>query len=326
MFLKETLIISGSRLLGERLVDRGIFMVLFLGSLQLGLLYGILAMGVYISFRILNVPDLTTEGSFAFGMAVSAMFAVNGHYGLGIVMSIVAGALAGIVTGVLQTKCKIHPILSGIITMSGLYTVNLAVMKNAVNVSLIGKDEIFGKIVAMLDTIGKEPAKCVGALCFALAVCIILIMFFKTHIGLCIRATGDNEAMVSSSSINVDSTKILSLAVSNACVGLSGGLLAQYQGFADINSSAGILVVGLASVIIGEVIMGRRGVTVGIISAVVGSIIYRYIMALATATHIFPAFALKLVSAVIVAVALSIPAIKQNIALSKIKKEARKNA
>ena len=132
--------------------------------------------------------------------------------------------------------------------------------------------------------------------------------------------------MVSSSSINVDSTKILSLAVSNACVGLSGGLLAQYQGFADINSSAGILVVGLASVIIGEVIMGRRGVTVGIISAVVGSIIYRYIMALATATHIFPAFALKLVSAVIVAVALSIQAIKQNIALSKIKKEARKNA
>lgn len=179
----------------------------------------------------------------------------------------------------------------------------------------------------MLETIGKEPAKCVGALCFALAVCIILIMFFKTHIGLCIRATGDNEAMVSSSSINVDSTKILSLAVSNACVGLSGGLLAQYQGFADINSSAGILVVGLASVIIGEVInWEKRNVTYGIISAVVGSIIYRYIMALATATHIFPAFALKLVSAVIVAVALSIPAIKQNIALSKIKKEARKNA
>ena len=153
-----------------------------------------------------------------------------------------------------------------------------------------------------------------------------MIWFFKTHIGLCIRATGDNEAMVSSSSINVDATKIISLAISNGCVGLSGGLLAQYQGFADINSSVGILVVGLASVIIGEVIMGRRGVTIGIISAVIGSIIYRYIIALATASHIFPAFALKLVSAVIVAIALSIPAVKQAIALSKIKKEARKNA
>lgn len=301
-------------------------MTLFLGSLQLGLLYGILAIGIYISFRILNVPDLTTEGSFTFGLATSAMCAIGGHYILGIFLSIAAGALAGIVTGILQTKCRIHPILSGIITMSGLYTVNLAVMKNAVNVSLIGKDEIFTVISAALENMSRDAVRCVVSLIFAAVVCLIMIWFFKTHIGLCIRATGDNEAMVSSSSINVDATKIISLAISNGCVGLSGGLLAQYQGFADINSSVGILVVGLASVIIGEVIMGRRGVTIGIISAVIGSIIYRYIIALATASHIFPAFALKLVSAVIVAVALSIPAIKQGIALSKIKKEARRNA
>ncbi len=301
-------------------------MTLFLGSLQLGLLYGILAIGIYISFRILNVPDLTTEGSFTFGLATSAMCAIGGHYILGIFLSIAAGALAGIVTGILQTKCRIHPILSGIITMSGLYTVNLAVMKNAVNVSLIGKDEIFTVISAALENMSRDAVRCVVSLIFAAVVCLIMIWFFKTHIGLCIRATGDNEAMVSSSSINVDATKIISLAISNGCVGLSGGLLAQYQGFADINSSVGILVVGLASVIIGEVIMGRRGVTIGIISAVIGSIIYRYIIALATASHIFPAFALKLVSAVIVAIALSIPAVKQAIALSKIKKEARKNA
>ena len=301
-------------------------MTLFLGSLQLGLLYGILAIGIYISFRILNVPDLTTEGSFTFGLATSAMCAIGGHYILGIFLSIAAGALAGIVTGILQTKCRIHPILSGIITMSGLYTVNLAVMKNAVNVSLIGKDEIFTVISAALENMSRDAVRCVVSLIFAAVVCLIMIWFFKTHIGLCIRATGDNEAMVSSSSINVDATKIISLAISNGCVGLSGGLLAQYQGFADINSSVGILVVGLASVIIGEVIMGRRGVTVGIISAVIGSIIYRYIIALATASHIFPAFALKLVSAVIVAIAPSIPAVKQAIALSKIKKEARKNA
>lgn len=301
-------------------------MTLFLGSLQLGLLYGILAIGIYISFRILNVPDLTTEGSFTFGLATSAMCAIGGHYILGIFLSIAAGALAGIVTGILQTKCRIHPILSGIITMSGLYTVNLAVMKNAVNVSLIGKDEIFTVISAALENMSRDAVRCVVSLIFAAVVCLIMIWFFKTHIGLCIRATGDNEAMVSSSSINVDATKIISLAISNGCVGLSGGLLAQYQGFADINSSVGILVVGLASVIIGEVVMGRRGVTIGIISAVIGSIIYRYIIALATASHIFPAFALKLVSAVIVAIALSIPAVKQAIALSKIKKEARKNA
>ena len=301
-------------------------MTLFLGSLQLGLLYGILAIGIYISFRILNVPDLTTEGSFTFGLATSAMCAIGGHYILGIFLSIAAGALAGIVTGILQTKCRIHPILSGIITMSGLYTVNLAVMKNAVNVSLIGKDEIFTVISAALENMSRDAVRCVVSLIFAAVVCLIMIWFFKTHIGLCIRATGDNEAMVSSSSINVDATKIISLAISNGCVGLSGGLLAQYQGFADINSSVGILVVGLASVIIGEVVMGRRGVTIGIISAVIGSIIYRYIIALATASHIFPAFALKLVSAVIVAIALSIPAVKQAIALSKIKKEARRNA
>ena len=299
-------------------------MTLFLGSLQLGLLYGILAIGIYISFRILNVPDLTTEGSFTFGLATSAMCAIGGHYILGIFLSIAAGALAGIVTGILQTKCRIHPILSGIITMSGLYTVNLAVMKNAVNVSLIGKDEIFTVISAALENMSRDAVRCIVSFIFAAVVCLIMIWFFKTHIGLCIRATGDNEAMVSSSSINVDATKIISLAISNGCVGLSGGLLAQYQGFADINSSVGILVVGLASVIIGEVVMGRRGVTIGIISAVIGSIIYRYIIALATASHIFPAFALKLVSAVIVAVALSIPAIKQGIALSKIKKEARR--
>lgn len=301
-------------------------MTLLLGSLQLGLLYGILAIGVYISFRILNVPDLTTEGSFTFGLATSAMCALSGHFVLGIVLSIFSGALAGCITGFLQTKCKIHPILSGIITMSGLYTINLAVMKNAVNVSLIGKTELFSYVMEKMPQLSRDTVKTALALIFALIVCIIIIRFFKTHIGLCIRAIGDNEAMVSSSSINVDATKIFALAISNACVGLSGGLMAQYQGYADINSSVGILVVGLASVIIGEVIFVRRSVTIGIISAVVGSIVYRYIMALATATHIFPAFALKLVSACIVGIALSIPAVKEAAALSKIKKEAGNDA
>ncbi len=210
--------------------------------------------------------------------------------------------------------------------MSGLYTVNLAVMNNAVNISLIGKTEIFGYVMQALPSLSRDVVKLIVSFIFAAIVCLIIIRFFKTHIGLCIRATGDNQDMVSSSSINVDAMKIIALAISNACVGLSGGLLAQYQGFADINSSVGILVVALASVIIGEVIFGRRDVTLGIISVIVGSIIYRYIMALATATHVFPAFALKLVSACIVAVALSIPAVNSYLALGKIKKEAAKNA
>ena len=301
-------------------------MTLLLGSLQIGIIYGILAIGVYISIRIHTVPELTTEGSFTIGLATSAMCALSGHFVLGIVLSIFSGALAGCITGFLQTKCKIHPILSGIITMSGLYTINLAVMKNAVNVSLIGKTELFSYAMEKMPQLSRDTVKTALALIFALIVCIIIIRFFKTHIGLCIRATGDNEAMGSSSSINVDATKIFALAISNACVGLSGGLMAQYQGYADINSSVGILVVGLASVIIGEVIFGRRSVTIGIISAVVGSIVYRYIMALATATHIFPAFALKLVSACIVGIALSIPAVKEAAALSKIKKEAGNDA
>jgi len=301
-------------------------MALLLGSLQLGLLYGILAIGVYISFRILDIPDLTTEGSFTFGLATSAICAMNGHFVLGIALSILAGAFAGTITGLLQTKCKINPILSGIITMSGLYTVNLAVMNNAVNISLIGKSEIFGYAMKAMPYLSRDVVKLIISFIFTAIVCIIIINFFKTHIGLCIRATGDNEDMVSSSSINVDVMKIIALAISNACVGLSGGLLAQYQGFADINSSVGILVVALASVIIGEVIFVKRDVSLGIISVIVGSIIYRYIMALATATHVFPAFALKLVSACIVAVALSIPAVKSSLALGKIKKEATKNA
>ena len=289
-------------------------MQVYITAIEEGFLYGLLALGIYISLRILDIPDLTTEGSFGFGSAVAAIVASKGLSVTSFIAAFAAGVLAGIVTGLLQTKLKVHPVLAGIITMSGLYSINLMV-RGSSNLNFNDNSAFtrFYKAVGISGADKKMAGLVIGAV-ICILVLILLIVFFRTHLGLCIRATGDNEAMVSSSSINVDSTKILSLVVSNACVGLSGGLLAQYQGFADINSSAGILVVGLASVIIGEVIMGRRGVTIGIISAVVGSIIYRYIMALATATHIFPAFALKLVSAVIVAVALSIPAIKQNIA------------
>ena len=296
-------------------------MTLVIGSLQLGFLYGILALGIYVTFRILNIPDLTAEGSFTLGLAASAVCTLAGHPVAVIVAAAVAGALAGCVTGVLQTKMGIHAVLAGILTMCGLYTINLIVMGSSPNISLINVPTVF-KAAESLG-LSKEAARPRGIarLVTAAAVCLVLLLlFFRTHLGLCIRATGDNEAMVSASSINVDAMKITALAFSNALVAVSGGLIAQYQGFADVNSGSGMLVVGLASVIIGEVIVGKRGLEIGFFSSIFGSIIYRYIIAAATKSQIFPAYALKLVSACIVAAALALPAIRYQMGLSKMKR------
>lgn len=297
-------------------------MVLITGSLQLGLIYGLLAMGVYISFRILNIPDLTAEGSFTFGLATSAALTVAGHPILGLIAGMLAGALAGTVTGFLQTKMMVHPVLAGILTMSGLYSVNLLIMGESSNLSLIGHDTIFKYAFDIIND--KNFAKLVVAFLFALVTFIAMIVFFQMHTGLCIRATGDNEEMVKASSINVHVMKMIAMAVANGLIALSGAVIAQYQGFADINSGVGILVVGLASVIIGEAIFGKKNVIFGFATAIFGSIIYRFIIALAMKTSLFPAYALKLVSAVIVAVALSVPAMKYYRELHKIKAQQKR--
>ncbi len=286
----------------------------------MGLIYGLLAIGIYISFRVLNVPDLTAEGSFTFGLAVSSVVATAGHSWLAILLSILVGGLAGVITGLLQTKCKIHPVLAGILTMSGLYSVNMFVMGERANVTLIGVDTIFTQVSAWMPAVDRNIVKLLLSVLVTAAGCVIAILFFRTHIGLCVRAAGDNETMVRASSINVDRVKVLALAFSNAFIAFCGGVIAQYQSFADINSGVGILVVGLASVIIGEVIIGKHGVTIGILSAVAGSVIYRIIIALATTYTPLSAYMLKLISAVIVAAALSVPAIKQAISLQKIKR------
>ncbi len=292
---------------------------IFYSTLQQGMIYGLLAIGIFISFRILNVPDLTTEGSFAFGLAVSAMFTVHGLPFLGLFMSVIAGFAAGIVTGFLQTKFKIHPILAGIITMSGLYSVNLLVLNNAANVSLLKSDTVLSIMRDLIPALDKEIIKILIPFAFVIIFVIVLNLFFKTHFGLCIRATGDNSDMLRASSVNVDVTKTIALGIGNACIGFSGGLLAQIQGYADIGSSTGILVVGLASVIIGETIFGHRSVLIGLMSAVVGSIIYRLIIAIVIKYGILPAYMFKLVSAVIVAIALAIPAIKDMIHKQQLK-------
>ena len=276
-------------------------MTLLIGSMELGLIYGILALGVYITFRILNIPDLTVEGSFVLGMAVTAIFTVGGDPVLGLAAAMLAGALAGACTGLLQTKLMINPILSGIIVMTGLYTVNLAVMGGKANMSILGNDTIFTMV----------GSKTLVALVLAISIAAIIGTFFRTRVGLAIRGTGDNEEMVRAASIDADRTKCLALAIGNGLVALSGGLIAQYQLFSDVGSGAGIVVIGLASVIIGEVLLGRRGVAYGLFTAVGGSIIYRVIIAFALKVDLFPPYALKLISAVVVMLALSGPYVKK---------------
>lgn len=300
-------------------------MTLFIGSLQLGLIYGFLAIGIYISFRIMNIPDLTAEGSFTFGLVVAAVFAELGHPILGIVLALAAGALAGVVTGALNVYLRIPAILAGILTMSGLYSVNLLTMDSKANLTLIGVDTIFSLTAPIFGGDLDLAKTLVNLVLVALAV-FLIYTFFKTRIGLSIRATGDNEYMVRASSINIGVTKILALALSNAIIALSGGILAQYQQFADISSGVGMLVVGLASVIIGEAFLGQRGILCGLCAAVLGSIIYRLLIALAYQTNIFPSAAFRLISAVIVTIALAIPAIKQLLDMQRKRKENLRDA
>lgn len=272
-------------------------MVAFTGAFGLGLIYALLALGIFISFRILDIPDLSVDGTFTLGVAVSVVFAYNGHPFLGILLSIAAGAAAGIVTGVLQTKMKIQPILAGILTMTALYSINLRIMGKKPNISLYGKTTVFN--------ITDLPDILVSGI-ILIAAMLLLYGFLKTQLGMSLRATGDNEFMVRASSIDSDAMKIMGFAIANALVSLSGGVLAQYQNFADANGGVGMLVIGLASIIIGEAIFGRRSVLNSIISAVLGAIIYRFVLAAALKIGM-EAIDLKLFSAIIVAAAIFIP-------------------
>ncbi|MDR1731897.1 MAG: ABC transporter permease [Synergistaceae bacterium] len=301
-------------------------MTLFFGSLHLGLIYGLMALGIYITFRILDTPDLTADGSFTLGLAVSASMTVLGMPVYGILLGIFAGAAAGAVTGILQTKLNIHPILAGILTMSGLYTVNLFILGDRSNVSLLGSPHLFSMALTFFPHLDRDIVRLVLTFLLCLVCFAVLVWFFHTHLGLCVRATGDNDAMVRASSINVDAMRVVAVALSNACTGFSGAVAAQYQGFADIGAGVGMMVVGLASVIIGEMFFSRRSVTLGLLAAIWGSILYRLIIALALKSDFFPAYALRLVSALIVMIALSLPAVRNRLKLAGLKREALRNA
>ena len=244
-------------------------------------------------------------------------------------IAFLGGMAAGLITGLLQTKLQVHPVLAGIITMSGLYSVNL-IVRGGPNLS-IGAANLFKQFYKALHLTGDQR-KVAGAL-LALAICLVvtllLIVFFKTHVGLCIRATGDNQDMVRASSINVDATLILGLCISNGLIGLAGALVTHYVGYSDTSTSNGTLIYGLAAVIIGEALFGKRGVTVGLISAVCGSVIYKLIVTFVVDIELFgtnSANLMKLMCAVIVAATFIIPAAKRTARNRKVKKEARRNA
>lgn len=292
------------------------------GAVEQGLIYALVALGLYISFRTLDIADLTTDGTFTLGAAVSAAFAVSGQPLLGVVLAVAAGVLAGFVTAFLQTRLRVQPILAGIITMTALYSVNLIVMGKP-NINFLKEDTVFTAAQNTLGALGSLAE----ALTITAVLCVLLVLFLRTQLGLSLRATGDNRDMVAASSINPTFTVTVGLCLSNAVVALSGALLAQYQKFADNTMGNGMVVIGLASLIIGEVIFGRGGkhtLVRGVLAASVGAVVYRIIIAVAIAAHI-DAKNMKLLSAVIVAAAISYPAIRDKILFAKKRREAKQN-
>ena len=273
-------------------------------ALEVGAIYSLVALALFLSFRILNIADMTTDGAFTLGCAVSATLAVAGHPILAIPAAMIAGALAGFVTAFLQTKMKIPSILAGIITNTGLYTVNLAVMGFSSNVNMLKSATVFTMVKPLLGTFYRLIP---GAL-IAAGAALLLIAFLGTRLGLSIRATGDNPDMVRASSINTAFTITVGLCVANALTALSGAVLAQYQRTADINLGTGMVIIGLASLIIGDTLTPKGRVHTKILGALAGSVIYRFIIAIALRLDL-PSECLKLISAVIVALAIGLPAL-----------------
>ena len=289
-------------------------------ALELGFIYALVAMALFLSFRVLNIADMTTDGAFTLGCAVSATAAVAGHPVLGLVLAMLAGACAGFVTAFLQTRMGVPSILAGIITNTGLYTVNLAVMGFSSNVPMLKTPTVFTAAKAALGD--GAPYKLILAAGITLVVCAALIAFLGTRLGLSIRATGDNPDMVRASSINTAFTITVGLCISNSMTALSGAVLAKYQKSADINLGTGMVVIGLASLIIGETLFGRGGMWIKAAAAVAGSVIYRFIIAIALRANV-PSECLKLISAIIVALAIAAPSLKKNLTMYRRRTAAR---
>ena len=308
-----------------------VLITLLISALSQGMLYAPMALGGFITFRILKTPDLTVDGSFVFGMTVCAAVTVAGYPIAALVCGALAGALAVLCTALLQTRARVEPILSGILVSTGLYTVNYAVLGGqsnlylqrvvvnaqgaVVNESCQTLYRMFSRLLKNMGSPLKDSNTQVLLLTLGIVAALIVVLgvFFFTRPGMAIRATGDNEEMVRSSSINADRMRTLGVMLANTRVALSGALLCHQQRYADLNCGSGMLVMGLASVIIGQVLGGRRGVVAGLLSAAGGSLIYRMVLQLAYRMDM-PSYYVKLLSTLIVIVALTLPRLRKELA------------
>ena len=290
-------------------------------ALELGIIYGIIALALFLTYSMLNVCDLSTDGCYTMGAAAGAVVALAGHPFLALFAAMAAGVLSGLVNAFLQTKMKVESMLAGIIVNTGLYTVNICIMGKS-NLNMNTTTTVFSMMKDLLKGTALESySKMIVALIFLVIIAVLLALFLGTRLGLSIRATGNNIAMVKSSSINPAMTTTVGLCMGGAMTALAGCLLGEYQKSVDVNMGTGMVTVALASLIIGETIFGRRTIKVRILGVILGSCLYRVIVAIALRFNL-PASALKLVSAVIVGIAISIPAIKEILALQKTKRAA----
>jgi putative tryptophan/tyrosine transport system permease protein len=291
-------------------------------GLQQGLLYGFMVMGVFLTFRVLDFPDLTVDGSITLGAAVTGAMAVQGHpVALAMTAGMGAGVMAGVVTGSLHLILKSGQsdagnygpkLLAGILTMTGLYTVNLRVMGRS-NVPLLTVDTVFDRLGALLRVTMTAWTLILALVVLTLIVKYILDWFLHTEIGLAMQATGDNEQMIRSLGANTDALRVAGLGIANGLVALTGSVVAQQQGFADIGMGVGTIVAGLAGVIIGEVIFGARSITLVLFSVIGGSIVYRVLIAAALRVGWIQPIDLKLLTAFLVVMALATPTIRRKV-------------
>jgi len=296
-------------------------MTLLIGSITIGLVLSLLALGSFISFRIFDFPDITAEGSFTFGAAITASLIVAGVNPVAAsVLAFSGGLLAGSATGLIHTRFKINPLLSGILVMTALYSVNLHVMGKS-NVPLLSQNTLFTWFEKFSDNISGEnavinligwtvPAKDLWTLLFCLLIvvvfCLLLLWFFRTNIGTAMRATGDNDKMIRALGVNTNGMIIFGIALSNGFIALSGSMLAQLQGFADVQMGIGMMVWGLASVIIGEALISEKSLGHLIAGAVIGAVLFRLLVAVALRWGMNPND-LKLITAAFVFLALVMP-------------------
>lgn len=286
-------------------------------ALELGLISSLTVLALFLSYSMLNVCDLSTDGCFTLGAAVGAVVAISGHPYLSIVAAVASGVLSGFIVAVLQTKMGVNSLLAGIIVNTALYSVNIAVMGNSSLLNLNRTETVFTKLQALLkNTFLKDQYKLIIALSFVTLTVIFLTVFLKTRLGLAIRATGNNADMVKSSSINPIKTTIIGLCIANSFTALSGCLLAQSQKSANIDIGSGMVTIALASLLIGGIFLGRGKIGLRALGAVIGAFVFRLVYTVALRFNM-PAFMLKLVSSVIVVAAISAPYIRQQLPLIK---------